>query len=76
MTDSLPNCDLADNALTANAYFAEIDAKFLNRARPLVNLIGSKWPGELAIVGAAANVEFHAIVKRIRKKLIPIENLL
>ena len=61
---------------TANA---DIGIRFVGRPDPLSSGIGAKGLGEVAftgVLGAIANVIFHATGKRLRKMPFRIENLL
>lgn len=73
------NADLADYVVPVNADIGDIDVSFIDRADPLINDVGAKGVGEVAMVGAAAaiaNAVFHATGKRIRKMPIRIEDLI
>lgn len=73
------NNDIADYVMPVNADIGEIDVSFIDKPDPLLNSLGSKGLGEVAMVGAAAavaNAVFHATGKRIRKMPIRIEDLL
>jgi xanthine dehydrogenase YagR molybdenum-binding subunit len=73
------NNDLADYVVPVNADIGEIDVGFIDRPDPLINSVGVKGLGEVAMVGAAAaisNAIFHATGKRLREMPIRIEHLL
>jgi xanthine dehydrogenase YagR molybdenum-binding subunit len=73
------NNDLADYVVPVNADIGEIEVGFIDRPDPLVNSLGSKGLGEVAMVGASAaiaNAIYHATGKRLRKMPIRIEDLL
>lgn len=73
------NSDLADYVVPVNADVGEIEVGFIDRPDPILNSIGSKGLGEVAMVGASAaiaNAIYHATGKRIRKMPIRIEDLL
>lgn len=73
------NNDLADYVVPVNADIGEIDVSFIDRPDPLLNDIGAKGLGEVAMVGAAGaigNAVFHATGRRIRHMPIRIEHLL
>ncbi len=73
------NADLADYVVPVNADIGDIDVSFVDRPDPLLNSVGVKGVGEVAMVGAAAavaNAVFHATGRRIRKMPIRIEDLL
>jgi xanthine dehydrogenase YagR molybdenum-binding subunit len=73
------NNDLADYVVPVNADVGDIDVGFIDQPDPLVNSVGVKGLGEVAMVGAAAgiaNAIFHATGKRLRELPIRIEHLL
>lgn len=73
------NNDIADYVLPVNADIGAIEVGFIDRPDPILNSIGAKGLGEVAMVGAAAainNAIFHATGKRLRKMPIRIEDLL
>ena len=73
------NNDLADYVVPTNADIGEIDVGFVDRPDPLLNSLGSKGLGEVAMAGAAAavaNAVYHATGRRFRRMPIRIEHLL
>lgn len=73
------NCDIADYVMPVNADIGDIDVSFVDQPDPLVNDIGLKGLGEVAMVGVAgavANAVFHATGKRLRDLPIRLEHLL
>lgn len=73
------NNDIADYVMPVNADIGEIEVAFIDEPDPLVNTIGSKGLGEVALAGvsaAIANAVFHATGKRIRHMPIRVEDLL
>jgi xanthine dehydrogenase YagR molybdenum-binding subunit len=73
------NNDLADYVVPVNADVGKIEVGFIDRPDPVLNSIGAKGVGEVALVGASAaiaNAIFHATGKRIRKMPVRIEDLL
>ena len=73
------NNDLADYVVPVNADIGEIEVGFIDRPDPLLNAIGAKGLGEVAMVGAAAavaNAVYHATGRRLRRMPIRIEHLL
>jgi xanthine dehydrogenase YagR molybdenum-binding subunit len=73
------NSDLADYVVPVNADIGEIDVGFIDQPDPLVNSVGVKGLGEVAMVGAAAaitNAIYHATGKRLRELPIHVEDLL
>jgi len=73
------NNDLADYVVAVNADIGDIDVGFVDRPDPLVNEIGAKGLGEVAMTGvsgAVANAIFHATGKRLREMPFRIEALL
>lgn len=73
------NNDLADYVVPVNADVGDIEVGFIDKADPMINSIGAKGLGEVAMVGAAAaiaNAVYHATGKRVRKMPLRIEDLL
>lgn len=73
------NCDIAEYVLAVNADIGDIEVGLLDRPDPLINSMGAKGLGEVAMVGAAgavANAVFHATGVRVRKLPMRIEDLL
>ncbi len=73
------NNDLADYVVPVNADIGDINVGFVDRPDPLLNSIGSKGLGEVAMAGAAAavaNAVYHATGRRIRRMPIRVEHLL
>jgi xanthine dehydrogenase YagR molybdenum-binding subunit len=73
------NADLADYVLPVNADVGAIEVDFIDRPDPLVNAMGIKGLGEVAMVGVAsaiANAVHHATGRRPRDLPIRIEHLL
>lgn len=73
------NADLADYVLPVNADIDAIEVEFIDRPDPLVNAMGIKGLGEVAMVGVAAaiaNAVHHATGRRLRDLPIRIEHLL
>ena len=73
------NNDLADYVVPVNADIGEIEVGFIDKPDPVLNTIGAKGAGEVALVGvspAIANAVYHATGTRIRKMPIRIEDLL
>jgi xanthine dehydrogenase YagR molybdenum-binding subunit len=63
------NNNFADYHVPVNADVPHIEALFVNKPDPILNPMGSKGIGEVAMVGfaaAVANAVFHATGKRIR----------
>jgi xanthine dehydrogenase YagR molybdenum-binding subunit len=76
---SYVNNDLADYVVPVNADIGAIDVSFIDEPDPLVNEVGLKGVGEVAMVGVAAaiaNAVFHATGKRLRDFPIRLEHLL
>ena len=62
-----------------NADIGEIDVGFIDRPDPLINALGAKGLGEVAMVGCAgaiANAIYHATGKRLREMPFRVERLL
>ena len=76
------NNDLADYVVPVNADIADtadIDVSFIDRPDPLLNTVGAKGLGEVALVGATAsivNAIYHATGKRHRKIPVRVDDLL
>jgi xanthine dehydrogenase YagR molybdenum-binding subunit len=73
------NADLAEYLVAVNADVGDIDVDFIDRPDPLLNDVGVKGLGEVALVGVAAaiaNAVYHATGRRIRRLPIRIEDLL
>lgn len=73
------NNDLADYVVPVNADIGDIDVAFVDRPDPLINALGVKGLGEVAMVGASAavaNAVYHATGKRLRRMPMRIEHLL
>ncbi len=73
------NNDLADYVVAVNADIGEIDVGFIDRPDPLINSLGAKGLGEVAMVGCAgavANAIYNATGKRLREMPFRIEKLL
>jgi xanthine dehydrogenase YagR molybdenum-binding subunit len=67
------NNNFADYHVPVHADCPHIDALFVNKPDPIINPMGSKGMGEIALIGFAASVAnavYHATGKRIRE--IPI----
>ena len=73
------NNDLADYVLAVNADIGDIQVAMIDEPDPVINAIGAKGLGEVAMVGVAgavANAVFHATGVRVRKMPMRIEDLL
>ena len=73
------NNDLADYVVAVNADIGEIEVGFIDRPDPMLNALGAKGLGEVAMTGCAgavANAIFHATGKRLREMPFRIEQLL
>lgn len=72
------NSDLADYVVPVNADIGDIDVGLIDEPDPLVNSLGVKRLGEVAMVGAAAAISsavYHATGQRVRRLPIQIEDL-
>lgn len=70
--------DFADYHIPVHTDVPQIDVIYVDKPDMLVNPIGSKGLGEIAIVGVAAavaNAVFHATGKRVRELPITVEKL-
>jgi xanthine dehydrogenase YagR molybdenum-binding subunit len=75
----IANHDFAEYHVASNADVGTLEADWLDEEDPLVNPMGSKGVGELAIVGAAAavaNAAWHATGVRVRDLPITLDKLL
>jgi xanthine dehydrogenase YagR molybdenum-binding subunit len=73
------NTDLADYVIPVNADVGTIDVAFVDRPDYVLNPMGVKNLGEVALVGVAAalaNAVHHATGRRVRRLPILIEDLL
>jgi xanthine dehydrogenase YagR molybdenum-binding subunit len=73
------NNNLADYHVPVHADVPHIEALFIDKPDPVVNPIGSKGLGEIAIIGfaaAVANAVYHATGKRIRELPITPDKVL
>lgn len=73
------NNDLSDYILPVNADIGDIEVGMIDKPDPLVNALGAKGLGEVAmsgVAGAIANAVFHATGKRLREMPFRIEDLL
>jgi xanthine dehydrogenase YagR molybdenum-binding subunit len=64
------NNNLADYHVPVHADVPHIDVVFIDKKDPIINPIGAKGLGEIAIIGfaaAVANAVYHATGKRIRE---------
>jgi xanthine dehydrogenase YagR molybdenum-binding subunit len=75
----IANHDFAEYHIASNADVGVLEADWLDEEDPLVNPMGSKGIGELAIVGSAAavaNAVWHATGVRVRDLPITLDKLL
>jgi xanthine dehydrogenase YagR molybdenum-binding subunit len=73
------NADLAEYVVPVNADIGEIDVELVDQPDPLLNDVGVKGLGEVAMVGVApaiANAIHHATGRRLRRLPIRLEDLL
>lgn len=73
------NNNLADYHVPVQADVPHIEALFVNKPDPILNPIGAKGMGEIALIGfaaAVANAVFHATGKRIRELPITLDKLI
>lgn len=73
------NNDLADYVVAVNADIGEIEVGIIDKPDPLMNALGVKGLGEVAmsgVSGAVGNAIFHATGKRMREMPFRIESLL
>ena len=73
------NNNFADYHVPVNADTPEIDVIFVNKPDPIINAMGAKGMGEIALIGfsaAVANAVFNATGKRIRSLPITPDKVL
>ncbi len=73
------NADFAEYVVPVNADIGDLDVEFIDEPDPLLNDVGVKGLGEVALVGVAAaiaNAVYHATGRRVRRLPIRIEDLL
>jgi xanthine dehydrogenase YagR molybdenum-binding subunit len=72
------NATFADYHVPVNADIPQIDALFVNKPDPIINPIGAKGIGEIALIGMAAaiaNAVYNATGKRVRELPITPDKL-
>jgi xanthine dehydrogenase YagR molybdenum-binding subunit len=73
------NNNFADYHVPVNADVPHIEAYFVNKPDPIINPMGAKGMGEIALIGFAAsitNAVYHATGKRIRELPVTPDKLL
>lgn len=73
------NADLADYVIPVNLDIGEIDVDFVGTPDPLVNSLGVKGLGEVAMVGVAAavtNAIYHATGQRHRDLPVRLDQMI
>lgn len=73
------NNNFADYHVPVHSDVPDVEAWFVNKPDPVLNPVGSKGMGEIALIGfaaAVANAVFHATGKRIRKLPITPDKLI
>lgn len=73
------NSNFADYHVPIQADVPHIEALFVNKPDPILNPVGAKGMGEIALIGfaaAVANAVYHATGKRIRKLPITLDKLI
>jgi xanthine dehydrogenase YagR molybdenum-binding subunit len=73
------NNNFADYHVPVHADVPDIEAWFVNKPDPVLNPVGSKGMGEIALIGfaaAVANAVFHATGKRVRELPITPDKLI
>jgi xanthine dehydrogenase YagR molybdenum-binding subunit len=73
------NNNFADYHVPVNADVPQIEALFVNKPDPLLNAMGAKGMGEIALIGfaaAVANAVFNATGMRIRELPITVDKFL
>jgi xanthine dehydrogenase YagR molybdenum-binding subunit len=75
----LINNNFADYHVPVQADVPEIEVLFVNKPDPILNPIGAKGMGEIALIGfaaAVANAVYHATGKRVRDLPITLDKIL
>jgi xanthine dehydrogenase YagR molybdenum-binding subunit len=73
------NNNFADYHVPVHADVPDVEAYFVNKPDPVLNPVGSKGMGEIALIGfaaAVANAVYHATGKRIRELPITPDKVL
>jgi xanthine dehydrogenase YagR molybdenum-binding subunit len=73
------NSSFADYHVPVQADVPHVEALFVNKPDPVLNPIGAKGMGEIALIGfaaAVANAVFHATGRRIRELPITLDKLI
>jgi xanthine dehydrogenase YagR molybdenum-binding subunit len=73
------NNNLADYHVPVQADVPHVEALFVNKPDPILNPIGAKGMGEIALIGfaaAVANAVYHATGRRIRELPITLDKLI
>ena len=73
------NNNFADYHVPVHADIPDVEAYFVDKPDPVLNPVGSKGMGEIALIGfaaAVANAVFHATGKRIRELPITPDKLI
>ncbi len=73
------NANFADYHVPVQADVPKIEVVFVNKPDPILNPIGAKGMGEIALIGfaaAVANAIYHATGKRIRDLPITLDKIL
>lgn len=73
------NSNFADYHVPIQADVPHIEALFVNKPDPILNPVGAKGMGEIALIGfaaAVANAVYHATGKRIKKLPITLDKLI
>ncbi len=73
------NNNFADYHVPVNADVPQIEAIFVNKPDPIINPMGAKGMGEIALIGYAASVAnavFNATGKRVRELPITVDRII
>ena len=73
------NNNLADYHVPVHLDVPHIEALFVNKPDPVLNPVGAKGMGEIALIGfaaAVANAVYHATGKRVRELPITLDKLI
>jgi xanthine dehydrogenase YagR molybdenum-binding subunit len=73
------NNNFADYHVPVQADVPHVEALFVNKPDPVLNPVGAKGMGEIALIGfaaAVANAVYHATGKRLRRLPLKLDDLI